>query len=167
MLKFHRTRKNGNPIWIFVMKPAMQTEIGDPKNKNVCPCFDYSCVTMLPWTHHCLAFEILAIQLKHSPRWTNRQSHLNYPSRWTNPSDHCLRIIIDSIQITTQCQPRVILQTVHITTFDLIGTIWSSRGSLSSKSSILLFPIDSSGKDSKILNWKSQIQYTTPSTART
>ena len=64
---------------------AMQTEIGDPKNKNVCPCFDYSCVTMLPWTHHCLAFEILAIQLKHSPRWTNRQSHLNYPSRWTNP----------------------------------------------------------------------------------
>ena len=77
---------------------AMQTEIGDPKNKNACPCFDYSCVTMLPWTHHCLAFEILAIQLKHSPRWTNRQSDLNYPSRWTNPSDHCLRIIIDSIQ---------------------------------------------------------------------
>ena len=37
-------------------------------------------------------------QLKHSPRWTNRQSDLNYPSRWTNPSDHCLRIIIDSNQ---------------------------------------------------------------------
>ena len=58
--------------------------------------------TTLAWQfslpHHCLAFEILAIQLKHSPRWTNRQSDLNYPSRWTNPSDHCLRIIIDSIQ---------------------------------------------------------------------
>ena len=80
------------------MKPTMRTEIGDPKKKNVCPCFDYSCVTMLPWTHHCLAFEILAIQLKHSPRWTNRQSHLNYPSRWTNPSGHCLRVIINSIQ---------------------------------------------------------------------
>ena len=64
-------------------------------------------------------------QLKHSPRWTNRQSDLNYPSRWTtskppSPSGHCLRIIIDSIQITTQCQPRVILQTVHITIFDLL-----------------------------------------------
>ena len=27
MLKFHRTRKNGNPIWIFVMKPLCRQKL--------------------------------------------------------------------------------------------------------------------------------------------
>ena len=67
MLKFHRTRKNGNPIWIFVMKPLCRHKLVILKTRMHVPVS-----TTLAW--QCFLERIIALPLKSwQSNWSIRQ----------------------------------------------------------------------------------------------